>query len=112
MRLSEPEKVEAGFGRLGAVGLRVRRRRNEAPDAAPFDAGMGSGACRTRSAKAVYSADDERMQTRCSAADFTVTQRIGKAAAKGCAVDFAIALGRGRADFDAEAGRRCVEMLH
>jgi len=49
-----------------------------------------------------FSADEERL----------LTQSMGRAAAGVCASDFATALGRARADFDAEAGRKCVEMLH
>ncbi len=87
----------------GAVGL-VGSPDDEPADAAAFDAGVR--AAFHEFCDGVYPADDARMQGKCSASDFTVSQRMGKAAAKGCADDFAIALAAVRATFDAEAGRR------
>jgi len=61
---------------------------------------------------AAFSADEDRMRGKCSAVDFKLTESMGRAAAGVCANDLAIALGRSRATFDADVGRKCVDMLH
>jgi len=83
--------------------------------AAPVDAGdadSGVKAALHAFCSGAFSADEERMRGKCSTPDFTLTQSMGRAAAGVCANDLAIALGRSRASFDADVGRKCVEMLH
>jgi len=80
------------------------------PDAGEADGGVK--AALHAFCSGAFSADEERMRGKCSAPDFTLTQSMGRAAAGVCANDLAIALGRSRATFDADAGRKCVEMLH
>lgn len=83
--------------------------------AAPLDAGEADSGLRATLhafCSGAFSADEERMRGMCSTADFTLTQSMGRAAAGVCANDLAIALGRLRADFDADVGRKCIEMLH
>jgi hypothetical protein len=58
-----------------------------------------------------FGADNERLKGVCSAEDLSFNQGMERGAAKACASDFASALARGRATFDADAARSCVEML-
>jgi hypothetical protein len=58
-----------------------------------------------------FTADQDRMREKCSPSDLALSGRLGRAAGDLCAHDMVIALGRKRADFDAEAGKKCVEML-
>jgi hypothetical protein len=79
------------------------------------DAGGADGGVKAALAAfcdAAFSADDDRMRDRCAAEDFKLTQSMARAAAKVCANDLAIALGRSRAEFDADVGAKCVDMLH
>ncbi|HEY3818541.1 MAG TPA: Dickkopf N-terminal cysteine-rich domain-containing protein [Polyangiaceae bacterium] len=82
--------------------------------AAPTDAGEADGGQRATFRAfcgAAFSADESRMKDKCAPADFTLTQSMAKAAAGVCANDLVIAVGRQRAEFDAEMGRKCVQML-
>lgn len=88
---------------------------SSAETADPVDAGgadSGQQATLHAFCSGAFSADEERMRDKCSTADQTLTQSMGKAAAGVCANDLTIALGRSRASFDADVGRKCVEMLH
>ncbi|MGD0527500.1 MAG: Dickkopf N-terminal cysteine-rich domain-containing protein [Polyangiaceae bacterium] len=76
------------------------------------DADSGVKAALAAFCTAAFSADDDRMRDKCAAEDFKLTQSMARAAAKVCANDLAIALGRSRAEFDADAGAKCAEMLH
>ena len=58
-----------------------------------------------------YSADHAQMREKCSMIETKLTQNLAQAAAGVCTKDLATAIGRSRAGFDAEAGRKCVEML-
>jgi hypothetical protein len=86
-----------------------------ADTAAAADAGEADGGIKATLhafCAGAFAADADRMRDKCSVADFTLTQSMGRAAAGVCANDLAIAISRGRADFDADSGRKCVEMLH
>jgi hypothetical protein len=59
----------------------------------------------------VYSADNARMMQKCAPKDLQVTQGMERAAANLCIDDTHSAVLHGRATFDADAAKHCVQML-
>jgi len=58
-----------------------------------------------------YSADDERLATKCTPKDLNVNKGMARAAANLCADDMNSAVLHARASFDADAAKHCVDML-
>jgi len=106
----EPVQVDAGSSSTTAASASSSPEDTASLDAGEADSGVK--AVLHAFCSGAFSADEERMRGKCSTADFTLTQQMGRAAAGVCANDLAIALGRSRADFDADVGGKCVEMLH
>lgn len=78
------------------------------PPASPLDAGSSP----TRDfCNDVFAADQDRMRQKCALADLGMSQSMARAAGNLCGGDVDLALARKRASFDADAARRCVEML-
>ncbi|HEY5240626.1 MAG TPA: hypothetical protein VIJ22_04135 [Polyangiaceae bacterium] len=111
----EPAQADAGSPPSSSAPPPSSSSASSSEDtAAPGDAGDADGGLRASLhgfCAAAFSADEDRMRDRCEAADFTLTQSMGKAAANVCANDLGIALGRSRATFDADMGHKCVQML-
>jgi hypothetical protein len=83
-----------------------------APEAVEDAGGADAAATAQRTfCSAAFSADLERMRAKCNANDLALMQAMSKAASNLCSTDLGVGLARGRAGIDAEAGRRCVEML-
>jgi hypothetical protein len=83
--------------------------------AAPADAGEPDGGLHAALhdfCNGAFSADDDRMRVKCSPSDLGLRERMGRSAADVCTRDMLAALRRSHADFDAEAGKKCVDMLH
>jgi hypothetical protein len=87
----------------------------QVPDAARVEGSPGAadaGASPQREfCNDVFSADVDRLREKCAPEDLKMSQAIARAAANLCFSDLASALDRSRASFDADAARRCVEML-
>jgi hypothetical protein len=78
------------------------------------DAGEADGGLRAtlhEFCTGAFLADQDRLRDKCAPADLDVTLRMDKAAVEGCAKDLMTAIGRSRADFDAEVGKQCADML-
>jgi hypothetical protein len=112
----EPVQLDAGSPSPPASTAAASPSDSSSTDnAAPADAGdADSGVKATLHAfcSAAFSAENDRMQGKCSTPDFKLTQSMGRAAAEVCTHDLGMALGRSRATFDADGGGRCVDMLH
>ncbi len=88
-------------------------------DIAASSSGAASGASPSEGGRSdlrefcfdAFGADIERLKGVCSAEDLSFTQGMERGAAKLCSTDVAAALSRGRATFDPDAARSCVEML-
>jgi hypothetical protein len=59
-----------------------------------------------------FSADVDRLHDKCTPADLSLRERMGRSAADQCTRDMLTALRRSRAELDTEAAKRCVAMLH
>ena len=82
---------------------------------APVDAGEADGGLRAELhafCSGAFLADQDWMRGKCTAEDLDLSARLDRGAAEVCAKDMMTALGRGRAEIDADAGARCVDMLH
>jgi hypothetical protein len=88
-----------------------------AADAAVADASVAEGgsyvtAPSTRAfCDGAYSADDDRLRTKCAIADLAASQALGRAAANLCVRDLDVVLERGHVTFEQGHADACIQML-
>jgi hypothetical protein len=98
-----PEATTIAQPEAAAPEAAAADERPEEQDAAPSPA---SAFC-----TAAYSADLERLRTKCAPGDLEASQGLTRVAANMCARDMSLATARGRVTFDQGAADKCVDML-
>jgi hypothetical protein len=106
----EPTKPDGSASTLSAAGSPIVDAAGLVPPPLPPPSDAGRADLR-QFCTDVYSADDERMAKKCTAADFRVSQGMARLATNYCADDLNSAVLHARASFDADAAKHCVEML-
>lgn len=103
----KPTPIEAGapspFGSLAGLA--------PALGSGEVDAGADGGGRLGDFCTDAYTADATRMGLRCSPQDTMFARRLARAASKLCTDDLNIAVSRGRATYDPDAAKQCVQML-
>jgi hypothetical protein len=96
---------------LAAAGPTLSGWLDGGGDGAAGDAGDAGRSAGEAFCDDVYAADTGQLIQKCPAKEQTMARGLARAASTVCKDDLKTALGRGRASFDPDAARHCVEMI-